>query len=90
MHTQQCRVRILYKPGPQLYIAACFTSYNHIESKTIRYVILADDNLNALTVYVVQDWPLTRILVNEAIQPYWPFQDDIEVIEEIVMRVGES
>ena len=80
----QYMIRILYKPGAQLYTADWLSRHNHTEGKDeeiagmnmninvveiwtdipecmmaeeIRHDVQADNHLNTLTAYVINDWP---------------------------------
>ena len=46
----------------------------------------ADDQLNTLTTYVINEWLATRAKGKADILPYWPFCDDIAVTDGIAMK----
>ena len=52
----------------------------------IRHTMHVDGHLNALTTYVINGWQSTRGKVKEEIQVYWPFCNDMLVIDGTVVK----
>ena len=46
----------------------------------------ADDHINALTAYMINNRPSNRLEVKGEIQSCWPFQNDIAVVGGIAME----
>ena len=52
----------------------------------IRSVTLEDDNIGALSTYMIHAWPSTKAKVIKEIHQSWPFRDETLVIDLIVMK----
>ena len=55
-------------------------------TEEIRHAAQVHNHLNALTAYVINDWPSTRAEAKEEIQLFWPLCDNVALIDGIVMK----
>ena len=67
-------------------IETCIDIPECMMAEEIRHATPADDQLNALTAYMISGLPSTRVDVKEETQAYFPFCDDIVVIDGIVIQ----
>ena len=77
--------------GDELNITAivvCLDISECMSAKEIMNAKKDDDHLYAYppTTYMIHGWPLTTTEVNEELQPYWLFRDNIVVIDRIAMK----
>ena len=54
-----------------------------MEVEAIRHAMQDYSHLSALITYMIHGWPSTRAEVKEELKPYWPFRNDITVIDRI-------
>ena len=64
----------------------CTDTPECMTAEEIRHVMQEDDHLNALKAYIINGWSSTRAEIKEETQPYWPFHDDMVVVDSIVMK----
>ena len=52
----------------------------------IQQAIVQDEHLQHLKNIIISHWPAKRDQLHINIRPYWPFRDDLAVIDGIVMK----
>ena len=109
----QYRVQILYKPGPEIFIADWLLQHNHVEGKDkpikdmdiqvdaiqssvdmpdcisieeIQQASLQDTHLQQLKTFIIAGWPHTKDELQTDIKPYWPYRDELAVIDGVLLK----
>ena len=75
--------------GMNLIIRAVYTCTDTpecIPEEKIRHALQVDCHQSAQRVHAINGWTLTRAELIEEIHLYWPFQDDMTVIDDEVMK----
>ena len=109
----QYRVQILYKPGPEIFIADWLLRNNHVEGKDkpikdmdiwvdaiqslvdmpecifieeIQQASLQDVHLQQLKTFITAGWPHTKDELHTDIRLYWPYRDELSVIDGVILK----
>ena len=109
----QYRVQILYKPGPEIFLADWLSWHNHMEGKDkpikdmdiqvdaiqslvdmldcisieeIQWASLQDVHLQHLKTFIIAGWPHTKDELQTDIRPYWPYRDELAVIDCVLLK----
>ena len=113
VENHQYRVHILYKPGPEIFIADWLSQHNHVEGKDkpindmdiqvdaiqslvdmpdcisieeIQWASLQDAHLQQLKTFIIAGWPHTKDELQTVIRPYWPYMDELVVIDGVLLK----
>ena len=109
----QYRVQIIYKPGPEIFIADWPSRNNHVKGKDkpikdmdvwmdaiqnsidmlkcvsmeeIQQASSQDDHLQQLKRFIIVGWAGTKDELLTDIRPYWPYTDELDVIDGIILK----
>ena len=109
----QYRVQIIYKPGPEFFIADWLSRNNHVEGKDkpikdmdvhmdviqnsidmpecvsmaeIQQASSQDEHLQQLKTFIIAGWPNTKDELHADIKPYWPYRDELVVIDGVILK----
>ena len=109
----QYRVQILYKPGPETFIADWLSWHKHMEGKDkpikdidiqvdaiqslvdvpdcisieeIQWASLQDAHLQQLKTFIIAGWLHTKDELQTDIRPYWPYRDELAVIDGVLLK----
>ena len=69
-------------------IESCTDLPDYMTAKEIREATLEEEHLSALAMLVLHSWPPTKIEVQNELQPFWSFRNEIVFIDEIAIKRG--
>ena len=78
LRIHQCRIKILCKPVPDLFIADWLVQY-------IQQATQSDDHMQQLE-YITHGWSISRNVITQEMRPFWTIRDDLLVIDDIIMK----